>query len=48
MWIVIESQARIVSPTEDSLKTGGLFKQRESGNATAADLKDNLRRFLGK
>ncbi len=48
MWIVIESQARIVSLTEDSAKTGGPFKQSKSGNATAADLKDSLRRFLSK
>ncbi|KAL3153670.1 hypothetical protein ABBQ32_013271 [Trebouxia sp. C0010 RCD-2024] len=33
---------------EDSVKTGGPFKQSKSGNATAADLKDSLRRFLGK
>ena len=42
MWIVIESQARIVSLTEDSVKTGGPFKQSKSGNATAADLQDGL------
>ena len=34
--------------TEDSVKTGGPFKQSKSGNATAADLQDSLRRFLGK
>ena len=34
--------------TGDSVKTGGPFKQSKSGNATAADLKDSLRRFLGK
>ena len=33
MWIVIESQARIVSLTEDSVKIGGPFKQSKSGNA---------------
>ena len=48
MWIVIESQARIVSLTEDSVKNGGPFKQSKSGKATAANLKDSLRRFLGK
>ena len=42
MWIVIESQARIVSLSEDSVKTGGPFKQSKSGNATAADLQDGL------
>ena len=42
MWIVIESQARIVSLTVDSVKTGGPFKQSKSGNATAADLQDGL------
>ncbi|KAL3150147.1 hypothetical protein ABBQ32_000011 [Trebouxia sp. C0010 RCD-2024] len=34
--------------TEDSVKTGGPFKQSKSGNATAADLKNSLRRFLSK
>jgi len=34
--------------TEDYVKTGGPFKQSKSGNATAADLKDSLRRFLSK
>ena len=37
-------EARIVSLTEDSVKTGGPFKQSKSGNAIAADLKDSLRR----
>ena len=34
--------------TEDSVKTGGPFNQGKSGNATAADLKNSLRRFLSK
>ncbi len=34
--------------TEDYVKTGGLFKHSKTGNATAADLKDGLRRFLSK
>ncbi len=29
-------------------KTGGPFKQSKSGNATAADLKNSLKRFLSK
>lgn len=34
--------------TEDSVKTGGPFKRSKSGNATAAELKNSLRRFLSK
>ena len=34
--------------TDDSVKTGGPFKQSKSGNAIAADLKNSLMRFLGK
>ncbi len=33
---------------EDSVKPGGPFKQGKSGKATAADLKNSLKRFLSK
>ena len=42
---MIESQARIVSLTEDSVKTGGPFKQSKTCNAIAADIRDASRAF---
>ena len=55
-WLLMSSYMQVDRDTvtgesrdiSEHIKTGGPFKQSKSGNATAADLKDSLRRFLGK